>query len=407
MDQDQHIYDTAKRELWYFGQIGGTFINLQPKWKIYSILQLVIYLIILVYHVGLLGKTVILSLENHDIATIAMSVHIFTLGIVIIMILINMSNHRENVSIFLKNINTEWYNYGDSTTTILQQELNLKNKKFKIKLLVALPSFLTVICLAWIVVVPIVDQYQGGKKTYENGIYMECPVPLWFPYLIDNNFKYLLSVASEASDECKFIFCVTIAAADVAMIFFLLDLITQLKILNHSIKSMEKRARILYEENGGNFKENALNTDKENAAYSKAINYCIQQNVEHHKVIMESFDALLTITKWPLMLVFLVAALVIALSLYISISYNNLLFRKSLSIMILFGEICNVFILCWLGQQISDQSNSLFYQFYNKNWFHWDKSCKTSLLIARERYKKPMVMSGGGLIASDINTFSD
>ncbi|XP_073979139.1 uncharacterized protein [Rhodnius prolixus] len=404
MDQDQHIYDTAKRELWYFGQIGGTFINLQPKWKRYSILQLVIYFIILVYHVGLLGKTVILSLENHDIATIAMSVHIFTLGIVIIMILINMSKHRENVSIFLKNINTEWYNYGDRTTTNLQQELNLESKKFKIKLLTAIPSYLIVMAIAWIVV-PSLDQYQGEKETYENGIYKKTPMPMWFPYLIDNNFKYLLSVASQAS--FTFVVCVISTAAIVSMIFFTLDLITQLKILNHSIRSIEERARILYEENGGKFKEKALNSDKEIAAYSKIINYCIQQNVEHHKVIIESFDAMVTITKWPMMFVFIIAALIISLSLFISVSGRIRFTHQLLSLMMLLAEICIIFILCWLGQQISDQSNYLFHQFYNINWLHWDKSCKSSFLIVRERYKQPMVLSGGGIIAANFSTFSD
>ncbi|XP_073979127.1 uncharacterized protein isoform X2 [Rhodnius prolixus] len=370
MDQDQQIYDTAKSEFWYLLQIGALFPNFQPKWKRYSILQVVIYLIIVVYHVGLLGKTVILSLENHDIATFAMTFHFFTIGILVIILLSNINNHRESIIIFLKNIQAKYYKYGDSSTKVLQDKLNLESRKFKIILLTAIPAYFSLIALAWIVVVPIVDQYQGGKKTYENGIYMECPVPLWFPYLIDNNFKYLLSMASEAS--VAFIFSVTIAAANVGVIFFSMDLITQLKILNHSIKLIEKRARILYEENGGKFKENALNSDKENAVYSKIINYCIQQNVEHHKVITESFNALLTIAKWPLMLVFIVAALIVALSLYISVS-----------------------------------SNYLFHQFYNINWIHWDKTCKSSIMIARERYKKPLVMSGGGMIAANLSTYSD
>ncbi|XP_073979143.1 odorant receptor 46a-like [Rhodnius prolixus] len=108
-----------------------------------------------------------------------------------------------------------------------------------------------------------------------------------------------------------------------------------------------------------------------------------------------------------MLFVFLIAALIVALSLYITVSGKIQMTHQLLSLMVLFTEICDEFIVCWLGQQISDLSNYLFHQFYNINWFHWDKSCKSSIMIARERYKQPMVLTGGGMIATNFSTFSD
>lgn len=108
---------------------------------------------------------------------------------------------------------------------------------------------------------------------------MKVPIPMWFPYPIENYTVHLLTLITELIGA--YVLSTAIVGADLVLIFQSQEVNFQMRVLRDSLTHIEERAAELYQQR---FKQSdSVNKNSKN--YTEVLNFCIKENVEYHKTI--------------------------------------------------------------------------------------------------------------------------
>uniref|UniRef100_T1H8I9 Odorant receptor n=1 Tax=Rhodnius prolixus TaxID=13249 RepID=T1H8I9_RHOPR len=401
-ETDDIVLAQAMKEYSYMLQLSALFVNLRPKWRLFSVIQFIVYYLLAIFF--LITLLITATEWENDINNTTQAIHIAGFTIVVLIILTEFSVKRADFVDYLRIAANNYYIYSDGFQSKYATKWKKDIRKMKIMVLIFLPLYYLFCAFTAIYLAPIIDDLQGFtiKESYINSIYTRLPVPLVLPFEVNNNALHYLAFTMEVI--MAVLLASVVAGADLALIFYGQDIAIQLKLLKESVQEIENRAFYQYKEINGNNKVKNLKQLYKDEKFMKIINKCIKQNVEHHKIICHAFDIMYTLSKWPTAAAFMVGSAVIALSLFSIVSTGRIA-SQLFSMELLLIEIGNMFIICWIGQQLTDLSAGLSYELYNTNWMQWNKSCKMSVLIFRERLKRPLNMSAGGLTPINMETF--
>ncbi|XP_073968627.1 uncharacterized protein [Rhodnius prolixus] len=393
---------TIKNEYGYMLQIGALFPNLRPSWRFLSIIQTLFYITITVYHFFMLMYTT--AINYKDLNSASQTLHYAALLLITIAILLSFPLNRPVFVHMIRIVGNNYYTYSDGLRSDLVDKWNKDNKKNKIVFLLLVPIYLFFCAISLMFITPMIDSYQGFtvNEDYIDNLYTKLPVKVWYPYTIDNNIKHMITLMLQISSAV--VAAAVISCADLLMLFISQGIAVQLQILRHSIQNLETRAEMLYEKlykNGPTLKKKLRYS---NELYMKMINLCIKENVQHHKIILSAFNDWYLLQKWPMVFGILEGSLIIALSILGYLLGEARFGSQLLSLLLLFAEIANMALFCGVGQQMTNLNEEIVEEWYNLNWMRWNKSCKLSLLIVKERFKVPLELKAGGLKALNRDT---
>ncbi|KAK9502753.1 hypothetical protein O3M35_011463 [Rhynocoris fuscipes] len=396
---------TMKREYSYLLQVGGLFLNLRPKWRYLSILQLVIYFTIPIYFMYFAIKTTFAW--GDDLNNVATIIHYTTLLLITVIVLVTFIYYRGRLIDIIRITSNNYYTYKDGFQSSKEEMWKKRDRKIKIMLIVAVPLYFSLCVFVGLVIAPNLDanKRMSSNSDYINNIYMKSPVPLVYPYIVDSQAKHYLSMLSQML--AGMVIALVIAGADLALIFFSLGVGFQMNILRDAIQNIDNRAlkvfNQIYKEDS---KKKTMKELYDDERFMKLIDWCIKQNVEHHKIIARGFDHIYSLAKWPLGAAFLFGSVVIAFSLFTAVaSENSRMSSQLLSLMLLGAEVWNMVMICYIGQQLTDVSAGIYDDLYNIKWRNWNRKCALSIMIFKERLKKPLVLLAAGLTPINMEMF--
>ncbi|KAK9498286.1 hypothetical protein O3M35_002955 [Rhynocoris fuscipes] len=334
-------------------QIGTAFVNLRPKWWLISIVQVLSYLAFIFYFEYLLITTTIIFSE--DLNSANESAHFCVLGILMLIIIVNYPLKRRNFIDLMRIVAKNYFQYNDGYKSDSVERWKKNTQKLKSRMLVLVTGYFIVVLTVKIFIAPLIDQYQGyDTDDYIKGVYMKLPIPLWLPYQIDGLAKKLATLGTEAIGGSMLIS--VIIGADLILIFQSVDIILQMRILRDSIKHLETRAMLLYNQwNGTTYNpDEGCKLRRGDPSFMKALNYCIKQNAQHHRIISRAFYNIYDLGSVPLAAAFLIGSAIIALSLFNFATSKLRIGPQIFSLMLLVAEVCNMALICFVGQELSD-----------------------------------------------------
>ncbi|KAK9502722.1 hypothetical protein O3M35_011436 [Rhynocoris fuscipes] len=401
-ESDELIMSTIKSEYGFMLQIGALFANLRPKWRILSIIQFTIYTGMVISHLGLFIKT--LSINYKDTNSALQTLHYGSLVSITFVILISFPLNRPVFVKLIRIVGNNYYTYSDGLQSDLVNKWKNDIRKIKIILLILIPCYLFFCAVSLIFISPMIDTYTGVEiieETYTDGIYTKLPLKLWYPFIIDTQFKHIMTLCLQVF--IAGIVASVIACADLLMIFVSQGIAVQMKILRNSIQNIENRAGDFYAKKFGELNRKDIYSNKN---YMKMINFCIKENVQHHIVLLKAFNNWYLLQKWPMAYALVEGSLIIALSLIGFVMGETRLGDQFLSLLLLVAEVATFALFCFVGQQMSDLSEGMLGDLYNLNWMKWNKSCQLSFLIVKEFMKNPLELKAGGLKTMNLSTFA-
>ncbi|KAK9502752.1 hypothetical protein O3M35_011462 [Rhynocoris fuscipes] len=395
---------TMKREYSYLLQVGALFLNLRPKWRYLSILQLVIYFTIPIYFMYSAVLTTIAW--GDDLNNIATTVHYTTLLLITDIVLVAFIYYRARIADLMRITGNNYYTYKDGFQSSKEEMWKKRDRKLKIILIVAVPLYFSLCVVVGLVIAPNLDANKKSSTNadYINNIYMKSPVPMVFPFEINEEATYFFSTLSQIL--AGMVIALVIAGADLVLIFLSLGVGFQMNILRDAIQNIDNRAlKVFNEIYKEDSKKKTMKELYDDGRFMKLIDWCIKQNVEHHKVISRAFEHISEVGKWPLGAAFFFVSAAIAFALFSFVSSSQII-AQLLSLMLLSAEVWNMLIISLIGQQLTDMSEGIGNDLYDLKWRYWNKSCKVSMLIFKERLKRPLVILAGGLTPINMEMFA-
>ncbi|KAK9502754.1 hypothetical protein O3M35_011464 [Rhynocoris fuscipes] len=274
------VMETLYQQYGYALQIGLAFVSLRPKWWILSILQTTFYIGYNLYFEFILLKTTIQFSEDLNLAS--QSAHFFVLTLLMFLIMISYPMNRNKFIDLMKVVGINYFTYNDFYETDLVDIWHKETKKLKLYILVTVSGYFGVCLIVGVFIGPFIDQYQGyNTEDYFNGVYMKAPIPMWFPYTIDNIYAQVITALSQYLIGSMLVG--VIVGADLILIFQSVDILLQMKILRNSIRNLETRAVGLYNRWNGTTVKNGKEISKDDKVFVKALNFCLKENVQHHR----------------------------------------------------------------------------------------------------------------------------
>ncbi|XP_024081524.1 uncharacterized protein LOC112126513 [Cimex lectularius] len=389
------------KEFHYVLQVSAFYLCLRGKWIYFSIFQFILYHFILGTFIIILFYTIVL-IKDFQLGIAVQAFHIMGGVSMTVNILLWMNYNRDILSETFTIFHSKFYQYDESFDSKMVEPWLEEVKMVQKNMFLFVSFMLFTIGLQVIVGGPIEDMLQGTviEETYINDVYMQLPVPLYFPFLITNNtVKYVCLVY-----EIIIAFIVlSVLGSAVLFIFYATHSVNvQLRILIYSIKNIEQRALNKCKVKYNDFKtyQNiiALYSDPK---FTKEYEQCIKENVQHHYQILRAYTKIDIIERWPMFIVIFFISIIIGCALFTLLKGETRIAPQLHSFLLLILELTAMIVICKRGQDLSDLNDELFRSFYETKWFYCSKSIKQSMVIIQEKCKTRLTYKAGGL--TDIN----
>lgn len=91
---------------------------------------------------------------------------------------------------------------------------------------------------------------------------------------------------------------------------------------------------------------------------------------------------------------------------FLSQSTHENLVQDGISCVIIGYNFFDIFVLLYLGNEITLSTDALSYCLYASNWMEQTQSCKRSIFIVMERLKQPQELIVGKLYPLNLETFT-
>nr|QQP19778.1 olfactory receptor 83 [Tropidothorax elegans] len=388
----------------YYMRLSGLYPVINKKYFFLTLMQMVTYIGILLFHIYIL---MINSVYFFDISFVLFSqeVHFLCLSLIaLILITMNLVARKDFARIHRYMMN-DYYDYGEGESRVMRDlKTEMKRKRFRC-MMVPLAALLN----GGLVIVAsrILDNVYGDFDAALYDINFKLPIPIRNSQVLDTSqgMGYLLAAGSQL--VCiTVIFPMAVTGAGIILIFVLSDYIRQFQFLLDKVRTAEQRAVTLHVNTYGH--EPAEKGDKlyANVRFKKCYITSINKCIEHHTAVISVFENINNFMGFNFFLSFVVGSVIIALSANCVTNDSPLPGTTLANLTLCVNEIAFMYLLSMFGQEISNLSDEVRFEFYGLKWYRCGKELKQHLGIIQEGSFKTLTIMGAKILPVNFSTFS-
>ncbi|KAK9505768.1 hypothetical protein O3M35_009752 [Rhynocoris fuscipes] len=312
-EDDATVDNYMMEEFWYLGTILYPKLNTK-KWKIFSILQFLIYITLLLYHIAIFLFTAYKQIDNK--IELFQNIHLAILLFIAGSIYIPIVTQRKLLTKFHRSLASGLSQYDDETEKLrIPKRKQIKKKNITV-VIIALIYYI-VLAILVIILSPYIDKYsKDSKDSNENVIYtstgvsLNLPLKLWTPIGSDTLMKVVINAFEQGLIALIVVSIIT--SADIIYCNGCLSLKLEMDFLIISMKRLPKRTLKLYKlRYGSDIEFNEITNNKDLAECYKE---CLIQNISHHRNIIRAFNFIKDVAWVVLFLILTVGSAIIGLS---------------------------------------------------------------------------------------------
>ncbi|XP_073990755.1 uncharacterized protein isoform X2 [Rhodnius prolixus] len=408
-EDDESVSKTIYSEYWHSMALSGLYLRLDtPKWRMLSLLQLLLMMSFITF---LIGCAIVTCIQTaHKPMIMFQYMHYMILTVLIVISIITSIFNRPKIARMHRAIANGLSHYDENTEQHRKKMLKRKSKYKKILFVLLAFYFINVpIYLAF--VAPVLDEYSSSAnrtETYrDTDLAINLPVPFWLPFSTDSLLMPTIGYGMELILAC--IIVGQVAAADFVLLTAGITITMELELLIISLSRLPKRALAMHEERHGPERSRQMDVKRirEDKDLAKCYADCLKQNVQHHQRIIQMFDDYYNFFFILLFVVIMTGTIFIAISGSLIMFAEGGLALRVMSVGFCFAEISNIFFNCWCAEQIFNASEQLLLALYSTNWRMLTKDSARTVLIMMTRATQPLTFNCLGLVVINFETFSN
>ncbi|KAK9504895.1 hypothetical protein O3M35_009066 [Rhynocoris fuscipes] len=396
---DKVMYDEYK----YLLRVSCIYPKLNTsKWRKLSIIQFILYLSCLLYHLIIFIITA--TKLKHDKTEMFQSLHYLALAFMMTYIIIICNKNRKKNAQIHRGIATGLsgnQNY-DEEIKILKKPLVYKLRKKKKMFIQLLLTYFLTLPLIMLLLEKYLNAYSDDYK--EVLLSPNLPLTLWVPYDTNNLIGCSTAIFLMAS------FCALVAVIACTFdgtIFVICEyLAMEVKLLILSLNRLPERTLNLYRLRHGDNINVSIETIKENTNLSNCYRDCLKQNIIHHQNIIKKFYLCRKQIGLVLCLTLAMCAVIIAMSGVSLIRGEGKIGTRLVSALFCFVEILVCFFLVNCCSQITNASEDLIHTLYSTKWMSLNINEVQMIRIMMLRSQIPLLMSYRNITNFDYVTFT-
>ncbi|KAE8573397.1 Odorant receptor 15, partial [Halyomorpha halys] len=282
-ESNDEVDDYVSAQYLHLIQYSAMYTRLTRKHRLFTLLEIIIYEFILIYHLIHLGKAALMLIDV-SLVTFGETIHFCLLIQLDIILIIFIQTKHNKIALFHRAMAKNFYDYSESYQNNME-ELQQDIRKERM-LLAMIPITVVMAVPAVLVLTPQVDQYgtfDFSKISTEFN--QQLPFPyIIYPYHTEEGIGYYTAALLQV--VLATILGGSIGLGGFAYIVMSQNLWIQMEILYDSVNHIEERAEILRSDLFG--AKNKLSGDKlyQQVQFEYCYNICLKKNFMHHQIIM-------------------------------------------------------------------------------------------------------------------------
>nr|QQP19780.1 olfactory receptor 85 [Tropidothorax elegans] len=266
-------------------------------------------------------------------------------------------------------------------------------------------KFITLVACTNTAFVPLMNFFMIREDGSDKILNPYLPQPFYMPFDTKTFHGYLFAYVINAL--FMFILLPLVVCMDTIHLSCTLQLKAQFRILNYSIRNIEMRAvQKLVRNKSVNFSSVSLKDLNQTEEYQDSMYSCLRSNIQHHQAILRLNRTMEKYTGVIFFIVVCLASCVLASHL-ISVLENPPLYASANYLTTLACELLYTFHYCWYGEEVTTESNNVFYSLYNTPWFNENGRFKELLAVTMCNTRVPMkIESFAFAIPASLHTFN-
>nr|QQP19771.1 olfactory receptor 76 [Tropidothorax elegans] len=187
----------------------------------------------------------------------------------------------------------------------------------------------------------------------------------------------------------------------------IMNLVAEYKVLNHMLRTLDIRAYAEYTKGRSEIKRPIPQYLYSESEFQKCIYQCLVRSLKHHHTIIKFMKDLNFYISGCVTNTMLITTALYAINIIILLEdkqrHTSLAFTT-----FLVAEIMYNFIVCYLGELITIESENLFFALYETPWYYCDKDFRVILDVMMSNTKKPTKLYCLGFkISASIEVYGD
>ncbi|BES89325.1 Odorant receptor [Nesidiocoris tenuis] len=297
------------------------------------------------------------------------------------------------------------YEYSMEQLAIDDIKVFQKKMNFQRILLVFLALYVCSISIL-VVMGPWLDnRFGNGYPTaYDKyGVNRQIPVPLYLPFENAEGIGYLAAMGITALSGA--VTCLVIGATSLVFSMVSQYILWEQKKLSCSIKTLIYRAKYIYSRSHHVDRKTLNSKIYDNPEFQKTIHFCLRENVEHHRAILDFMKTFEHFAREPLLSSFLIVTVAIGLSM---LKLNEGVSRVGTSMSfaaVAIGELMNMLNIAVYGEYFITLSEDINREIYFTPWYKFDLRNRKMIRQFLVGTHKPMSLSTW-FVRMDMEMFS-
>ncbi|KAE8573460.1 odorant receptor 49a-like [Halyomorpha halys] len=393
-----------RKHYYHLLQISCIYPNMDGRIRILSIIQLLIYILILVHELVILIKSTIVA-YGFNMVLFSQNVHFCLLNQISLIVIGNFIWKNSSMFRLHKLLSYDFYDYQEPG--VIGEELLRSTMKTERRRLTLIPFGAVLTTGVVMIISPIVDYKAGTFDFNRNAPMFDYHLPLPYlkhPYYVGDGFGFYFAIFGQMAHG--FVLSAVIGVGGLLFINISENICLQLELLNNSLDNIESRIEHLYSRKFRRMNRKSVKSLRYDSRYAYCYTNCLRKNVEHHQVILKAFKIFEDIASLPIGSSYFTGTIVIALSLVSTGSGKELPGTTIASILLCTIEVSYMFLFSAIGQRFIDLSTELRYKMYNTRWYMCSNEIKRSLMIFEEMTLKPMTMTVASIVPANMETFT-
>nr|AXX83015.1 odorant receptor [Yemma signatus] len=390
------IYDFYKER--FFTNIFGFYIILKKPYILYLIHKCFFVCAAFLYIFGVSSGiyTMVFIAKNKSEQVNAF----YGMGLMGVAIGLQLTKNATNDSLnsALDHIREGVYQYNE----VFQDEIvKLKLKRIeRIKFIITFVGNGNYFCWFSSTLIPLIQVILSGFESIKDeDLNPFLPVHLYVPFDTTNTMGYAIAFVSYAF----IIFTMYATFASHAQIYIScsLQLAMELEVLNFALKNMQKRAYLRFKKEDYKLDHPSTSNLYENPDFQHCINLCLRENLLHHHAILRYRDTVTPYVQTTVAFVLFFFSCLMAAGILMILENSRPQFT-------LLTDIFGFFPLCWVGQEVMNESGETKNALFDTPWPDFNEDTKALLKTFMTNVQKPIILRARALdIKLCLETFGD
>nr|AXX83033.1 odorant receptor [Yemma signatus] len=237
----------------------------------------------------------------------------------------------------------------------------------------------------------------GEKIDY---IHRDLPVVVWYPIDKYSWSGYLWLLFTEY--WIAFVIIMVVAGTDITFLCYAEEGVYHLKAVGLTLRYVLRRARFLYKKRYG-----GDDISHKDPKFHACLKVCLKQSIQHHYEILKYFNHLDRLYFFILLVIVLSSTFMLCISGILFVAENVDMKPKLQFFCYLITLILHTFTFSWYGEIIANTSMDLSGDLYESEWEDCSDVVRRYLLIMQAYVGQPVIISAGGFMAVNLNTFGN